>query len=277
MSLTEIGSTACFGGRHLQYSHASTSNHCTMRFAIYLPPGASNDKKVPVLYWLSGLTCTDENFMQKAGALGIAAKLGLAIVAPDTSPRGDDVADADSYDLGKGAGFYLNATRMPWAKHYKMYDYVVSELPALIEANFPVSKQRAISGHSMGGHGALSIALKNPHRYSSVSAFSPICNPMNCPWGVKAFSTYLGEDKTTWQDYDSSVLLASASKHLPMLIDQGENDNFLSEQLKPEAFAGAAEQANYPYQLRMQKGYDHSYYFIATFIEDHLRFHAEHF
>ncbi|WP_371196272.1 S-formylglutathione hydrolase [Glaciecola sp. SC05] len=277
MSLTEISSAACFGGRHLQYSHVSDSNHCTMRFAIYLPPGASNDKKVPVLYWLSGLTCTDENFMQKAGALGIAAKLGLAIVAPDTSPRGDDVADADSYDLGKGAGFYLNATRMPWAKHYKMYDYVVSELPAFIEANFPVSEQRAISGHSMGGHGALSIALKNADRYSSVSAFSPICNPMSCPWGVKAFSTYLGEDTTTWQDYDSSVLLGRASKHLPMLIDQGESDNFLSEQLKPEAFVSAAEQVNYPYQLRMQKGYDHSYYFIATFIEDHLRFHAEHF
>lgn len=277
MSLTLINSNASFAGWHKQYSHASVSNNCTMRFAIYLPPQASKEHKVPVLYWLSGLSCTDENFMQKAGAQRIAAQLGVAIVAPDTSPRGDDVADADSYDLGKGAGFYVNATRMPWSKHYQMYDYVVSELPTLIEANFPVTQQRAISGHSMGGHGALMIALKNAERYSSVSAFSPICHPVDCPWGVKAFSSYLGSDTVAWQEYDSSMLLDQASKHLPMLIDQGTNDNFMHEQLKPEAFTAAAEKAGYAQQLRMHEGYDHSYYFIASFIEDHLRFHVEHF
>jgi S-formylglutathione hydrolase len=215
--------------------------------------------------------------MQKAGAQRLAAELGMAIVAPDTSPRGDDVPDADTYDLGKGAGFYLNATRMPWAKHYKMYDYIVKELPNLIEANFPVSEKRAISGHSMGGHGALSIALKNPERYSSVSAFSPICHPVDCPWGVKAFSTYLGDEKSAWQEYDSSILISIASKHLPILIDQGSNDDFLHEQLKPEVFTAAAQKANYPCQLRMQEGYDHSYFFIASFIDEHLRFHSGYF
>ncbi|MFC4701223.1 S-formylglutathione hydrolase [Glaciecola siphonariae] len=275
MSITLLSSNASFGGWHKQYSHASSSNQCTMRFAIYLPPQVEQGHKVPVLYWLSGLTCTDENFMQKAGAQAAAAKLGIAIVAPDTSPRGDDVADADSYDLGKGAGFYVNATRMPWAKHYQMYDYIVHELPALIESQFPVSDKRAISGHSMGGHGALSIALKNPERYTSVSAFSPICNPVNCPWGKKAFATYLGDDTSTWQEYDSSILISKASKHLPMLVDQGSADDFLHEQLTPDVLTSEAQKAGYPLTLRMQDGYDHSYYFIASFIEEHINFHGK--
>lgn len=276
MSLTLIASNASFGGWHKQYSHVSVSTHCNMRFAIYLPPNARDDNPVPVLYWLSGLTCTDENFMQKAGALGIAAELGIAIVTPDTSPRGEEVANDDSYDLGQGAGFYVNATRMPWARHYQMYDYVVDELPSLIESHFPVNQQRAISGHSMGGHGALSLALKNPDRYRSVSAFSPICHPMNSPWGIKAFSHYLADDVEAWQSYDASLLILKVGMHLPMLIDQGTEDNFLDEQLKPDIFAAAAQKAAYPLQLRMQQGYDHSYYFIASFIDDHLRFHAQH-
>ena len=277
MSLTLLSSNASFGGWHKQYSHESSSNNCSMRFAVYLPPQASAENKVPVLYWLSGLTCSDENFMQKAGAQRVAAELGIAIVAPDTSPRGDDVADAERYDLGKGAGFYVNATQMPWAKHYHMYDYVVNELPELIEANFPVSQKRAISGHSMGGHGALLVGLSQADRYSSISAFSPICHPSDCQWGKDAFTAYLGEDESSWQKYDSSLLIKNASKHLPLLIDQGTADDFLKEQLKPEVFSSAAEKANYPIELRMQEDYDHSYYFIASFIEDHLRFHAQYF
>jgi len=274
MSIENLSSNKSFGGWHKQYRHTSSSLNCSMRFAVYLPPQASNGKKVPVLYWLSGLTCSDENFMQKAGAHRIAAELGIAIVAPDTSPRGESVADDEAYDLGQGAGFYVNATQAPWNRHYQMYDYVVSELPALIEATFPVSGARAISGHSMGGHGALTIALRNPERYRSMSAFSPISNPVDCPWGKKAFTTYLGDDVSTWQQYDSSALIRKAKKHLPALVDQGEGDDFLAEQLKPEALELAAKTAGYPLELRRHDGYDHSYYFIASFIEDHLRFHS---
>jgi S-formylglutathione hydrolase len=245
-----------------------------MRFAIFLPPQASTGAKVPVLYWLSGLTCSDENFMQKAGAQRLAAELGIAIVAPDTSPRGEGVADYEGYDLGQGAGFYVNATEAPWNRHFQMYDYVVKELPDLIESLFPVSDKRAISGHSMGGHGALTIALRNTERYQSVSAFSPINNPVNCPWGQKAFAAYLGKDTSTWREYDASLLMREAKQKVPALVDQGEADNFLAEQLKPEVLAAAAGENNYPLELRSHKGYDHSYYFIATFIEDHLRFHA---
>lgn len=276
MTLEMISQNKSFGGWHKQYTHRSDVLNCDMRFAVYLPPQASAETPVPVLYWLSGLTCTDENFMQKAGAQRIAAELGMAIVAPDTSPRGDDVADDPAYDMGKGAGFYLNATQPPWSSHYRMYDYVVEELPALIEATFPVTQQRAIAGHSMGGHGALLIALRNPKRYSSVSAFSPITNPMNCPWGQKAFTAYLGNDRLQWAQYDASGLMAAAEHKLPALVDQGMADNFLQEQLKPEMLEQAAQLSGYPLQLRRHDGYDHSYYFIASFIEEHLRFHAEH-
>lgn len=280
MSLEIISSAKSFDGWHKQYTHPSKSTNCAMRFAIYLPPQTATGEKVPVLYWLSGLTCTDENFMQKAGAFAEAAKLGIAIVAPDTSPRGEGVADDKdgSYDFGLGAGFYVNATQAPFNQHYQMYDYVVNELPALIEANFPVTSQRAISGHSMGGHGALSIALKNSGRYSSVSAFSPIANPINCPWGQKALSGYLGDNQDDWLQYDSSELMKnSQGKQLPALVDQGDADNFLQEQLKPEALQAAAKASSYPLTLRMQAGYDHSYYFISSFISEHLRFHFKHF
>lgn len=281
MSLESLSSSKSFDGWHKQYSHQSTSTNCTMRFAIFLPPQTATGQKVPVLYWLSGLTCTDENFMQKAGAFEEAAKLGIAIVAPDTSPRGEGVADdaEGSYDFGLGAGFYVNATQAPFNQHYQMYNYVVNELPKLIEANFPVTSQRAISGHSMGGHGALVIALRNSERYSSVSAFSPITNPVNCPWGQKAFSGFLGDDKQSWLEYDSSELMKASkgNKLVPALVDQGDADNFLAEQLKPEALEAAAKQSGYPLTLRIQAGYDHSYYFISSFIAEHLKFHHEHF
>ena len=278
MSLESISSSKSFGGWNNQFSHFSEVLNCQMRFAIYLPPQAAKGEKVPVLYWLSGLTCTDENFMHKAGAQRVAAELGIAIVAPDTSPRGEGVPDdaEAAYDFGLGAGFYVNATQAPWEKHYQMYDYVVKELPTIIESEFPVSDQRAISGHSMGGHGALVIALRNAERYTSVSAFSPISNPSNCPWGEKALGNYLGEDRQSWAQYDASELMKSSVSQLPALVDQGEADNFLTEQLQPEALEAAARESEYPLNLRMQEGYDHSYFFIASFIEDHLRFHAAH-
>ncbi|AMG29988.1 S-formylglutathione hydrolase [Grimontia hollisae] len=278
MSLENISSNRSFGGWHKQYTHTSRTVHCKMRFAIFLPPQASESNRVPVLYWLSGLTCSDENFMQKAGAHRVAAELGVAIVAPDTSPRGENIPDDPdgAYDFGIGAGFYLNATEAPWNRFYQMYDYVVKELPAVIEAHFPVNNVKAIAGHSMGGHGALTIALKNSDDYRSVSAFSPIVNPAAVPWGEKAFTHYLGENRETWLQYDSCALIKQAGKHLPILIDQGDADQFLHEQLKPGNLLQAAEDAGYPLELRMQEGYDHSYYFIASFIEDHLRFHARH-
>ncbi|MFT5760022.1 MAG: S-formylglutathione hydrolase [Alteromonadaceae bacterium] len=276
MTIENLSASKSFGGWHKQYSHQSKTLNCQMRFAIYLPPQVSNGEKVPVLYWLSGLTCTDENFMQKAGALRMAAELGIAIVAPDTSPRGDGVANDEGYDLGQGAGFYVNATQAPWNRHYHMYDYVVNELPQIIEATFPVSDKRAISGHSMGGHGALTIAMLNPERYSSMSAFSPICNPVNAPWGKKAFTAYLGKDKATWHNHDASNLMRRATKLIPAKVDQGGADDFLKEQLKPEALEAAANVNNYPLELSIHEGYDHSYYFISSFIEEHLRFHAKH-
>jgi S-formylglutathione hydrolase len=280
MNAENISSNKSFGGWNRQYSHFSEVLSCQMRFAIYLPPQVSTGEKVPVLYWLSGLTCTDENFMHKAGAQRVAAELGIAIVAPDTSPRGEDVPDDPeaAYDFGLGAGFYVNATQAPWNKHYQMYDYVVKELPALVESAFPVSDQRAISGHSMGGHGALVVALRNAERYASVSAFSPISNPVNCPWGQKALGNYLGDNRQNWAQYDASELMkASVSGSpdwVPALVDQGRGDDFLVEQLKPETLEAAAKVSRYPLQLRLQDGYDHSYFFIASFIEDHLRFHA---
>ena len=276
MPLENLSCQKSFGGWLKRYRHRSRTLGCDMTFAVYLPPQAEQGGRLPVLYWLSGLTCTDENFMQKAGAQRMAAELGLIIVAPDTSPRGEGVADDanGAYDFGLGAGFYVNAIQEPFARHYRMYDYVVQELPALIEANFPVSDKRGIAGHSMGGHGALICALKNPGRYQSVSAFSPISNPMNCPWGEKAFSLYLGEERSRWREWDASVLIAEASEKLPILVDQGDRDDFLEGQLKPQALQAAAKAAGHPLTLRMQPGYDHSYYFIASFIDDHLRHHA---
>ncbi|MBA6336600.1 S-formylglutathione hydrolase [Colwellia sp. BRX8-7] len=276
--LEKISSNKMFGGVQEHFQHHAESLKCPMRFAIYLPEGASKHSPVPVLYWLSGLTCTDENFVQKSGGQRMASALGIAIVCPDTSPRGDDVADDEnqSYDLGLGAGFYINATEKPWSTHYKMYDYIVNELPTLIAENFPVSSKKSISGHSMGGHGALTIALKNPDKYCSVSAFSPIANPINSPWGQKAFSAYLGDDKALWQQHDASVLMKASTQHIPALVDQGLADDFLQEQLQPESLISAALSNNYPLILNQHQGYDHSYFFIASFIESHLCFHAKH-
>lgn len=277
--MEKIGENLCFGGRQLRYSHASEMLGCEMNFSIYLPPQAEQGN-VPVLYWLSGLTCTDENFVAKAGAQRYAAEHGIAVVAPDTSPRGEGVPDdaEGAWDFGLGAGFYVNATQAPWAQHYRMYDYVVKELPALVAQHFPVDDRRVgISGHSMGGHGALTIALKNPGRFKSVSAFSPICSPLNCPWGEKALGMYLGNDRTAWAEHDSCSLMTHAEEHLPTLVDQGDADNFLQEQLKPELLQEVASAVGYPLELRMQPGYDHSYFFIASFIGEHIAFHASRF
>ncbi|KLE96532.1 S-formylglutathione hydrolase [Klebsiella aerogenes] len=267
----------CYEGRQQRWRHHSSTLNCAMTFSIFLPP-ATETAPPPVLYWLSGLTCNDENFTTKAGAQRVAAELGIALVMPDTSPRGDDVADDAGYDLGKGAGFYLNATQAPWAAHFRMYDYLRDELPQLINNQFQVADRCAISGHSMGGHGTLIMALKNPGRFTSVSAFAPIVNPCKVPWGQKAFSAYLGDDEATWQEWDSCALMqaSQAGDAIPTLIDQGDADQFLGTQLQPAVLAEAARQKQWPLSLRIQPGYDHSYYFIATFIEDHLRFHAEH-
>jgi S-formylglutathione hydrolase len=272
--ITQKSSAHCFGGDQRVYSHTSSALNCDMNFAAYLPPQAENGS-CPVLYWLSGLTCTEENFINKAGAQQFAAKHGIIVIAPDTSPRGDDVPDDDNYDLGKGAGFYLNATQEPWSKHFHMYDYIVTELPALVEANLPVANRRGIFGHSMGGHGALTISLKNPGRYQSVSAFSPIIAPTQVPWGHKAFTAYLGDDRSTWEQYDATCLLSQAGERLPILIDQGLADGFLEEQLKSDIFETACRDVGHPLELRMQPGYDHSYYFISSFMGDHFAHHAK--
>ena len=270
-----LSSTKVSGGWLKRYRHESLSVKGDMVFAIFLPAQAES-ANVPVLYWLSGLTCTDENFSQKAGAFKKAAELGLAIVMPDTSPRGTDYpAEHESYDFGSGAGFYVNATVAPYSNTYHMYDYVVKELPTLVEEHFPVTDKRSISGHSMGGHGALICALKNPGRYQSVSAFAPITNPTQCPWGEKAFTGYLGDDREAWKAWDTCELIATAEERLPLLVDQGEADNFLEEQLKPEALEQACEKAGHELTLRRQSGYDHSYFFISSFIDDHLVHHAK--
>ena len=276
--MEQLASNKIFDGQQTQYRHQSESLNCEMEFSVFIPPQAK-EQAVPVLYWLSGLTCTDQNFVTKAGAQEYAAKHGIAIVCPDTSPRGEDVADDNdgAWDFGKGAGFYVNATQEPWSRHYKMYDYVTKELPKLINANFPVDGTRcSISGHSMGGHGALTIALNNVNQYRSVSAFSPIVSPLNCPWGEKALSHYLGDDKAMWAAHDTCELIKSATQQLPILVDQGTADNFLEEQLKTPLLAQATEAANYPISIRYQDGYDHSYYFIASFIGEHIAFHAKH-
>jgi S-formylglutathione hydrolase len=277
MTIKTISENKCFEGMQSVFTHESAETGCTMRVAIYLPPQASQ-RKVPLLFWLSGLTCTEENFTVKAGAQRVAAELGMAIVAPDTSPRGVRFPGDDaSYDFGLGAGFYVDATEAPWSANYRMYSYIVNELFDLVGASFAVDTARAgIAGHSMGGHGALTIGLKNPQRFKSISAFSPIVSAMRCPWGEKALAGYLGADRATWSDYDATALVARRGwKGGPILVDQGTKDQFLETQLKPELLSAACEQAGVPLQLRMQEGYDHSYFFIATFIGDHLRHHAD--
>ncbi len=273
MTTERIEHRACFGGWQDVYRHRSEVLGCDMTVGVYLPPQVEQGP-CPVLYWLSGLTCTEQNFITKAGAQRYAAEHGIILVAPDTSPRGEDVADAEGYDLGKGAGFYVNATQAPWASHYRMYDYIVDELPAWVEADPMASDRRAISGHSMGGHGALTIALKNPGRYRSVSAFSPIVAPTQVPWGQKAFAAYLGDDREAWKVWDTVELVRQAREQLPLLVDQGDADEFLQGQLKPELLQAAAAEAGHPLTLRLQPGYDHSYYFIASFIGDHIAHHA---
>jgi S-formylglutathione hydrolase len=263
------------GGWLERYQHDSASCRCRMTFSVYLPPQAEQGP-VPAVYWLSGLTCTDDNFRTKAGAQRYAAELGLALVIPDTSPRGDGVPDEpERYDLGQGAGFYVNATQAPWSEHYHMYDYVVHELPALVEAELPlVPGLKSISGHSMGGHGALICALKNPGAYRSVSAFSPICHPTVCGWGEGCFGAYLGDGRETWKAYDATELVAAGAAQLPLLIEQGSADEFLAEQLYPQDLEAVCNAHGFPLTLRMRDGYDHSYHFIASFIGEHLAYHA---
>ncbi|MFT3800755.1 MAG: S-formylglutathione hydrolase [Burkholderiaceae bacterium] len=272
--MQRLESHASFGGRQEVWQHASSALGCTMRFGLYLPPAALAGRPCPVVYWLSGLTCTEQNFITKAGAQQHAAQHGLILVAPDTSPRGEGVADDAGYDLGQGAGFYLNATQAPWAGHFRMEDYVVDELPALVDALVATTGRRGLSGHSMGGHGALTLALRHPGRYASVSAFSPIVAPSQVPWGRKAFAAYLGDDPAAWAAHDAVALIAGARERLPLLVDQGEADEFLAEQLKPELLQAACDAAGHPLTLRRHAGYDHSYYFIASFVGEHLAYHA---
>ena len=274
--MKQVSETRCFGGRQLRFEHDSEVLNCAMQFSVFLPLRAEKSK-VPAVYFLSGLTCTDENFPTKAGAQRVATELGIALIVPDTSPRGDNVADDPdgAYDLGLGAGFYVNATQEPWKNHYQMYDYIVKELPKLVEAELPINDKRAIAGHSMGGHGALVIGLRNSDRYSSISAFSPITNPTQCPWGEKAFSAYLGDDREQWKQYDAVEIIKSKGQTLPIRVDQGLADGFLEEQLKPENLKEAIAKVEGGGTVHLHDGYDHSYYFISSFIEAQLRFHAK--
>jgi len=277
MSLEKLSENKCFGGRQLRYRHTSQVCRCPMTFSLYLPAQAETDR-LPLLTWLSGLTCTDENFVTKAGAQQFAAAHGIAVLAPDTSPRGEGVPDdpQGAYDFGLGAGFYVNASESPWADRYRMYDYVTEELPSLVGENFPVDMMRqGIFGHSMGGYGALTIALKSPGRYKSVSAFAPIVAPSQVPWGQKAFGGYLGDDRAAWQAHDTVALIPDASERLELLIDQGTDDQFLERELRPELLQEACQAHDHPLTLRMQPGYDHSYFFIATFMIDHFDHHAK--
>ncbi len=278
MSLETLGEHACFGGKVGFYRHDSASTGTAMRFAVFTPPQAT-ERPVPVLYFLAGLTCTEETFMMKAGAQRVAAELGLMLVAPDTSPRGIELpGDRDHWDFGVAAGFYLDATRAPWSLHYRMASYVVHELPSLIAGHFPADTARAgVFGHSMGGHGALTLGLTHRDRYRSISAFAPIAAPMQCPWGEKAFSGYLGGDRAVWAKHDATAImrgLDDAARGPQILIDQGLADPFLERELKPQLFEAACDEAGYPLTLRRHVGYDHGYYFISTFIADHLRHHA---
>lgn len=274
-ALNLVSEARCFGGRQQTWQHAAESTGTPMKFGVYLPPQAET-QTCPVVYWLSGLTCTEDNFITKAGAQRYAAELGLILVAPDTSPRGTDLpGEHDSWDFGSGAGFYVDATQAPWSAHYRMASYVSRELPDLVKAHFPVNDRQGISGHSMGGHGALVTALRHPGQYASVSAFAPIAAPTRCPWGQKAFGHYLGPDQSQWAAYDAHLLLAQAAHKQPMLVDQGAADNFLEQgQLLPELLEAAAREADYPLTMRYQPGYDHGYFFVSTFIGEHLAWHA---
>ncbi len=273
--MEEIENVKEFGGYLRRYKHKSYCCNCDMTFSIYLPPQAEQ-KSVPSIYWLSGLTCTDDNFRTKAGAQRYASENGVALVIPDTSPRGDNVPDyPDRYDLGQGAGFYVNATTTTWSDNYQMYDYIVEELPQLIEDFFPIIKNnKSIFGHSMGGHGALVCALRNPQHYKSVSAFAPIYNPSTSPWGKDCFNTYLGPDKDLWEQYDATYLVRENSS-MPLFIDQGSNDEFIDTQLYPNKFEKACKESETELNLRLHDGYDHSYHFISTFIGEHINFHSE--
>ncbi|WP_419904255.1 S-formylglutathione hydrolase [Kiloniella sp.] len=273
-----ISENKMFGGLQRVYCHVSSVCNGAMRFAIYLPPAALEGKKVPVLTYLSGLTCTEDNVTVKAGAQRIASELGMIFIAPDTSPRGQNIeGEDDSYDFGSAAGFYLDATQEPWAKSYNMYSYITKELQEVISANFESAdmSRQGITGHSMGGHGALTIHLKNPDLFKSCSAFAPICAPMSCPWGEKALTGYLGSNQDSWRDYDATELVRRSPSKATLLVDQGTSDNFLKEQLKPELLEEACKETGQSLNLRLQDGYDHSYFFMATFIEDHLKHHFE--
>ena len=276
LKIEQFGAGKSFGGWTKMFSHPSESCGGEMRFSVFLPPQAESGT-VPVLYWLSGLTCNHENFITKAGAQLYAAQAGIMLVAPDTSPRGAGVEGEDeAYDLGSGAGFYINASAEKWVKHYRMEDYIIHELPKIIRNNFPVMEGReSIFGHSMGGHGALTLTLKYPAHFRSVSAFSPICAPSQCPWGEKAFTNYLGENREVWKKHDANELIQTATLEIPMLIDQGGDDPFLEKELNFELFLKTCEKRNQKLTARLQNGYDHSYYFIATFMEDHIQHHAK--
>ena len=269
-----VAENKCFGGVQGVYTHASKATGCDMTFGLFLPEEA-RDGPVPVLWYLSGLTCTHENAMVKAGAQGWAAEQGIALVFPDTSPRGEGVADDDAYDLGQGAGFYVNATQDPWKPHFQMWDYVAEELPALVTSEFAIDAERqAITGHSMGGHGALTLAMGRKGQYRSVSAFSPICHPTASDWGKKQLTAYLGKDEAAWARHDATLMMREVGFDGPVLVDTGTNDQFI-DLLKPEALAEAANARRQEATLRLQKGYDHSYFFVSTFMEDHMAFHAE--
>jgi S-formylglutathione hydrolase len=273
--LETVSQSRSFNGTQFVYRHNSEETRTPMRFSVYLPPQAKDDRRVPVVWWLSGLTCTEENFTVKAGAQRVASELGLLVIAPDTSPRGEGVPDDPAYDFGQGAGFYVDATAEPWSRNFRMRSYIERELPALAEAELPADMTRqGIMGHSMGGHGALTIGLRNPGRFKSVSAFAPISSPMRCPWGVKALAGYLGQEREAWKEYDATALIGRGARLPDLLVDQGTADGFIETQLKPELLKEACDKAGIPLTLRMQEGYDHSYFFISTFIEDHLRWHA---
>lgn len=280
MIIETLSETSCFGGEIGFYRHASSTNNCDMQFSVFVPPQAASGN-VPVLTFLSGLTCTEENFMAKSGAQRVAAKLGLMLISPDTSPRGEGVPDDpdDDYDFGLGAGFYVNSTQTPWSQHYQMYDYVTQELQQVIFDNFPGDPERhGLTGHSMGGHGAITIGLRNPEMFKSLSAFAPICTTLHSPWGKKAMGYYLGDDTASWMEYDACEVARHVSDpdaYEKILVDQGASDPFLEEQLRPELLQAACDESGLPLELRIHDGYDHGYYFISSFIEEHLNFHAD--